>query len=63
VIYGVAAPIDIPARQILLTDLVGKADLPNAWPQLRVFNGARIVGPGVAGLLIRALRCGLRGSF
>jgi len=52
-IYGVGRAIDIPARQSFLTDLVGKADLPNAVAlNSVVFNGARIVGPGVAGLLI-----------
>ena len=53
VIYGVGRAIDIPARQSFLTDLVGKADLPNAVAlNSVVFNGARIVGPAVAGLLI-----------
>ena len=52
-IYGVGRAIDIPARQSFLSDLVGKADLPNAVAlNSVVFNGARIVGPGVAGLLI-----------
>lgn len=52
-IYGLGRAIDIPARQAFLTDLVGKADLPNAVAlNSVVFNGARIVGPGVAGLLI-----------
>jgi MFS family permease len=52
-VYGVGRAIDIPARQSFLTDLVGKADLPNAVAlNSVVFNGARIVGPGVAGLLI-----------
>jgi MFS family permease len=53
VIYGVGRAVDIPARQSFLTDLVGRADLPNAVAlNSVVFNGARIVGPGVAGLLI-----------
>jgi MFS family permease len=52
-IYGVGRAVDIPARQSFLSDLVGKADLPNAVAlNSVVFNGARIVGPGVAGLLI-----------
>ncbi len=43
----------IPARQSYITDLVGRADLPNAVAlNSLVFNGARIVGPAVAGLLI-----------
>ena len=53
VIYGLGRAIDIPARQAYITDLVGKPDLPNAVAlNSLVFNGARIVGPAVAGLLI-----------
>ena len=52
-IYGLGRAIDIPARQAYITDLVGRADLPNAVAlNSLVFNGARIVGPAVAGLLI-----------
>ncbi len=52
-IYGVGRAIDIPARQAFITDLVGKPDLANAVAlNSVVFNGARIVGPAVAGLLI-----------
>jgi MFS family permease len=53
VIYGVGRAIDIPARQAFITDLVGKRDVPNAVAlNSLVFNGARIVGPAVAGLLV-----------
>jgi MFS family permease len=52
-IYGVGRALDIPARQAFVTDLVGRTDLPNAVAlNSVVFNGARIVGPAVAGLLI-----------
>jgi MFS family permease len=52
-IYGLGRAIDIPARQAYITDLVGRSDLPNAVAlNSLVFNGARIVGPAVAGLLI-----------
>jgi MFS family permease len=52
-IYGLGRAIDIPARQAYIADLVGKPDLPNAVAlNSLVFNGARIVGPAVAGLLI-----------
>jgi len=52
-IYGLARAIDIPARQAFISDLVGKGDVPNAVAlNSVVFNGARIVGPAVAGLLI-----------
>jgi MFS family permease len=53
VLYGLGRAVDIPARQSFLTDLVGRPDLPNAVAlNSVVFNAARIVGPGVAGLLI-----------
>jgi MFS family permease len=52
-IYGLGRAIDIPARQAFITDLVGRADLANAVAlNSVVFNGARIVGPSVAGLII-----------
>jgi MFS family permease len=52
-IYGLGRAIDIPARQAYVTDLVGTSDVPNAVAlNSVVFNGARIVGPAVAGLLI-----------
>src|SRR5262245_30877039 len=52
-IYGLGRAIDIPARQAYITDLVGRSDLANAVAlNSLVFNGARIVGPAVAGLLI-----------
>ena len=52
-IYGLGRAVDIPARQAFITDLVGRPDLPNAVAlNSVVFNGARIVGPSVAGLLI-----------
>ena len=52
-IYGLGRAVDIPARQSFITDLVGRIDVPNAVAlNSVVFNGARIVGPAVAGLLI-----------
>ena len=52
-IYGLGRAVDIPARQAFITDLVGRNDLANAVAlNSMVFNGARIVGPSVAGLLI-----------
>jgi len=55
VIYGLGRAIDIPARQSYITDLVGRSNLANAVAlNSVVMNGARIVGPAVAGLLIAA---------
>jgi len=51
--YGVANTLDLPARQSFVVELVGKGDLMNAMAlNATVFNGARVVGPAVAGLLI-----------
>ena len=55
VIYGLGRALDIPTRQAYVTDLVGRSDLPNAVAlNSVVMNGARIVGPAIAGLLIAA---------
>ncbi|PYM90767.1 MAG: MFS transporter [Candidatus Rokuibacteriota bacterium] len=52
-VYGLGRALDIPARQAYVTDLVGRRDLANAVAlNSIVMNGARIVGPAVAGLLI-----------
>jgi MFS family permease len=52
-IYGLGRALDIPARQAFITDVVGREDLANAVAlNSVVFNGARIVGPSVAGLII-----------
>ncbi len=52
-LYGLGRAVDIPARQSYITDLVGRASLANAVAlNSLVFNGARIVGPAVAGLVI-----------
>ncbi len=50
---GVANALDMPARQSLTVELVGKDDLVSAIAlNSGVFNAARLVGPAVAGLLI-----------
>ena len=49
-VYGVANTLDIPARQAFVVELVGREDLLNAIAlNSALFNGARIVGPAVAG--------------
>jgi MFS family permease len=61
-IYGMGRALDIPARQAYITDLVGRRDLANAVAlNSLVFNGARIVGPAVAGLLVA--RVGVAATF
>jgi len=44
---------DVPARQAFIVEMVGKQDLMNAIAlNSSVFNGAAVVGPSVAGVLI-----------
>jgi MFS family permease len=52
-LYGIANTIDMPARQAFIVEMVGKDDLRSAIAlNSGMFNGARIVGPAAAGLLI-----------
>ena len=49
-LLGVANGFDIPARQAFVVELVGRQDLVNAIAlNSSMFNGARIVGPAIAG--------------
>lgn len=53
---GIASAIDMPARQSLIPHLVGRDDLLNAIAlNSAMFNGSRIIGPTVAGLIIGGL--------
>ena len=53
---GAINAFDIPARQAFVVDLVGRADLINAIAlNSSMFNGARIVGPAIAGILVAAV--------
>lgn len=53
---GVVNAYDIPARQAFLVDMVGKEDLMNAIAlNSSMFNGARIVGPAIAGILVASI--------
>jgi MFS family permease len=55
-LLGVINAFDIPARQSFLVDMVGKEDLMNAIAlNSSMFNGARVVGPAVAGILVAKL--------
>lgn len=52
-LLGVVNAFDIPGRQAFLVDMVGKEHLMNAIAlNSSMFNGARIVGPAVAGILV-----------
>lgn len=55
-LLGVGAAFDAPARQSFVSELVGPEDLPNAVGlNSASFNAARLIGPGLAGLLIAVL--------
>jgi MFS family permease len=50
---GAVNAFDIPARQSFLIDMVGREDLMNAIAlNSSMFNGARVIGPAIAGLLV-----------
>jgi MFS family permease len=53
---GVVNAFDIPARQAFLIDMVGREDLLNAIAlNSSMFNGARIIGPAIAGILVASI--------
>ena len=61
-LLGVSTAIDAPARQSFVVEMVGRADLMNAVAlNSMTYNGARIVGPAVAGVLIGLV--GVTSSF
>lgn len=52
-LVGVVNAFDVPIRQAFLVHMVGKEDLPNAIAlNSSIFNGARVVGPAIAGFAI-----------
>jgi MFS family permease len=52
-IAGIVNAFDVPIRQAFLVQMVGKEDLPNAIAlNSSIFNGARVVGPAIAGFAI-----------
>jgi MFS family permease len=55
-LLGVVNAVDIPTRQAFVIELVGREDLINAIAlNSTMFNGARIVGPAVAGLFVASI--------
>jgi MFS family permease len=58
---GMANAVETPTRQAFLLEMVeSKADLPNAIAlQSMLFNGARFIGPTIAGVLLAAAGEGL----
>jgi len=55
-LLGVVNAFDVPVRQAFLVQMVEREDLMNAIAlNSSMFNGARIVGPAIAGLLVAAI--------
>ena len=60
VLMGVVLVLDAPSRQALTFRMVGRSELPNAVAlNSSLFNAARIVGPGIGGILIAAFGVGI----
>ncbi len=56
---GVVAAIDAPVRQTFVSELVSEKHIPNAVAlNSASFNGARMIGPAVAGVLIAVIGSG-----
>ena len=55
-LLGLTNSFDMPTRQAFVVEMVGREDLPNAIAlNSSVFNMARVVGPGLGGLIIAFL--------
>lgn len=55
VLMGIRNAIDMPTRQAFAVEMVGKEDVGNAVAlNSAMFNGARVLGPAIAGLTIGA---------
>lgn len=53
---GTANAFDVPTRQSFTIEMVGREDLPRAIALNSImFNGARLIGPAIAGLLVAAV--------
>jgi MFS family permease len=53
---GLVSALDVPVRQSFLVEMTTAEDLPNAIAlNSSIFNGARVVGPAIAGGLVAAL--------
>jgi MFS family permease len=58
-LVGIVNAFDVPIRQAFFVQMVGKEDLPNAIAlNSSIFNGARAVGPAIAGIAIAYLGAG-----
>jgi MFS family permease len=56
---GIAQVFDSPGRHALVYQMVGRTELPNAIAlNTSVFNASRVIGPGIAGVLIASVGVG-----
>lgn len=61
-LLGTVTALDHPARQTFVVEMVGKEDLASAIAlNSTTFNASRVIGPGVAGILIKLIGTG--GTF
>jgi MFS family permease len=55
-LMGAVNAFDIPARQAFVVDMVAREDLVNAIAlNSSMFNGARVIGPAVAGIVVAVI--------
>ncbi len=55
-LLGIVNAFDIPARQSFIVDMVGREDMMNAIAlNSSMFNGARVIGPAIAGILVATI--------
>ena len=59
-LLGIRNAVDLPTRQSFSVEMVGRRDVGNAVAlNSAMFNGARVIGPAVAGITIGALGVGI----
>lgn len=59
-LYGTVQVVDMPTRQAFVPEMVAQGDVINAVSlNTAVFNGARLVGPAIAGLVIKNASIGV----
>ncbi|MBA3433136.1 MAG: MFS transporter [Actinobacteria bacterium] len=57
---GLTLAFDAPGRQSLTYQMVGRSELPNAIAlNAGLFNGSRVIGPAIAGIVIAAFGTGI----
>src|SRR5262250_2088758 len=56
ILLGIVNAFDIPVRQSFVAEMVGREDLINAIAlNSSMMNGARVIGPAIAGIVVAAL--------